>query len=102
MIKYFKDENFDGETDCDLILVDFYADWCGPCKMLGKVLEEIDSIDVLKINVDEHADLAKKFGVMSIPTGIFFSKKNMVKKFIGFVSKSELEEMIENIKKEIQ
>ena len=72
MIKYLKDENFEEEIQTEKVLVDFYADWCGPCKMMGEVLETMDGIDILKINTDEHEDLAMRFGVMSIPTLILF------------------------------
>ena len=80
MIKYLKDENFEEEIQKEKVLVDFYADWCGPCKMMGEVLETMDGIDVLKINTDEHEDLAMKFGVMSIPTLILFKNGKEVKK----------------------
>ena len=96
MIKYLKDESFDEEIQKEKVLVDFYADWCGPCKMMGEVLETMDGIDVLKINTDEHEDLAMKFGVMSIPTLILFKDGKEVKKQIGMLSKSELETWLED------
>ena len=72
MIKYLEKDNFEEEVKGKKILIDFYADWCGPCKMLGEVLESIEEVDILKINVDQFPNLATKFGVMSIPTLILF------------------------------
>lgn len=91
MIKYLeKIEDFD-EIIKEEIIVDFYADWCGPCKMIGSVLEETD-FNILKVNVDDFQELAIRYGVMSIPTLIKFKDGNEVKKIIGFRSKEELEE----------
>ncbi|MCI8498679.1 MAG: thioredoxin [Bacilli bacterium] len=78
-------------------LVDFYADWCGPCKMMGVVLEEIakdQDIEILKINTDRHPELAAKFGVMSIPTIILMENSKEVKKNIGFMTKENLIEFL--------
>ena len=81
------------------VLVDFYADWCGPCKMLSPIISEIaeeyqGKIKVGKVNVDEQTQLAIKFQVASIPTLILFKNGNPVKSSVGFQSKSELEEML--------
>ena len=92
MIKHLeKEEEFD-EIIKGKVLVDFYADWCGPCKMLAPILEEINFIYVLKVNVDDFPDIATKYGVMSIPTLIKFENNEEVKKVIGFKTKDELEE----------
>ena len=96
MIKYLKNEQLEELLTNDLTLVDFYADWCGPCKMLGSVLETID-LNVIKINTDEHQELAQKFGVMSIPTVLMYKDKELKTKFIGFKSKEEINELINNI-----
>ncbi len=96
MIKYLKNEQLEELLTNDLTLVDFYADWCGPCKMLGSVLETID-LNVIKINTDEHQELAQKFGVMSIPTVLIYKDKELKTKFIGFKSKEEINELINNI-----
>lgn len=80
------------------VIVDFFANWCGPCKMLMPVLEEIDQefdqVDIVKVNIDQDEDLAKKFGVLSIPTLIFFSKGEEVEKTIGYRQKSQIQEII--------
>lgn len=98
MIKHLADENFDDLIKKDIVLVDFYADWCGPCKMLAPVLEQIDFVDVIKINVDEHPELATKYGVMSIPTLIFFKDGEELKKEIGFRSLNDIKNIYESLK----
>ena len=94
MIKYLeKEEDFNNLIQ-NKVLVDFYADWCGPCKRLDAILEEINDIDILKVNVDLFQNISNKYGVMSIPTLIIFDKGNEVKKSIGFKTKEELIEFI--------
>jgi len=75
------------------VLVDFWAVWCGPCKMLAPILSEIaqeGKVKVGKINVDEEGELAIKFNVMSIPTVMLFENGQVVKKTVGYMSKEEL------------
>ena len=94
MIKYLeKEEDFNNLIQ-GKVLVDFYADWCGPCKRIGSILEEINDIDILKVNVDLFQNISNKYGVMSIPTLIIFDKGNEIKKSIGFKTKNELLEFI--------
>ena len=93
--------NFEKEVlESDLpVLVDFWADWCGPCKMLAPTIEEIakeyeGKVKVGKVNIDEFAQLAIKYGVASIPTVILFKDGQVVDKSVGFVPKSSIEEML--------
>ncbi len=80
------------------VLVDFFAEWCGPCKMLTPVVHELaeENNDVVfaKVNVDNEPDIAGQFGIMSIPTLILFKNGEKVAVSVGFKSKSELEEFI--------
>ncbi len=81
------------------VLVDFWATWCGPCKMLAPIVEEIaeeyeGKLKVCKVNVDDEGVLAAKFGIMSIPTVIFFKDGAIAESFIGYRSKTDIEEII--------
>ena len=93
-------DNFDQEVlqAGQTVLVDFYADWCGPCKMMGPVVEEIANeetgVKMCKINIDEEMAVAQKYGVMSIPTFIAFKNGEIAGKQIGAVPKSKLQDMI--------
>lgn len=94
MIKHLeKNDDFYEVIKSGDYLVDFYADWCGPCKMIAPVLETLDNVNVIKINVDEFGDIAQKYGVMSIPTLIYFKNGVEIKKEIGFRNKEEIENM---------
>ncbi len=96
MLIHLEKEDFNEVIKEGKILVDFYADWCGPCKMLAPIIEELakenESIKFVKVNVDQHEDLAREYGIMSIPTVILFENGEQVKKQIGFVPKEALEE----------
>ena len=77
------------------VLVDFYADWCGPCSVMSPIVEDIaseleDKINVGKVNIDENQELAIKYDIMSIPTIILFKNGNIEKSFIGVRSKEEI------------
>lgn len=93
-------ENFQEEINSSLVLVDFYATWCGPCKMMHPIIEEITrenpSLKIIKVDVDKHNDLARQYGVMSIPTIILFQNGNIIEKNIGFISKEQLEKWFHN------
>lgn len=74
------------------VVVDFYATWCGPCRMFEPVFEEAskeNDFSFVKLDVDKYSDIARKYGVMSIPTIILFENGNEVKRFTGFMSKEE-------------
>ena len=77
------------------VLVDFYADWCGPCKMMSPIIDEIseemkENLKVGKINVDENQELAIKYNVMSIPTIMIFENGNLIKTFVGVTNKDDI------------
>ncbi len=85
-----------------VVLVDFYADWCGPCKMMAPVVEEIseelkDKVKVCKVNVDENQNLAAQYGIMSIPTLIFVKNGKLEKTLVGLRDKQELVSIIEEL-----
>lgn len=97
MIKYLEQENLSDLVSSGVHIVDFYADWCGPCKMLGSVLEGLENVSIIKVNTDTHPELARDFGVMSIPTIVFFKDGKEVRKEIGFKPKEELERILNEL-----
>ncbi len=98
MIKHLENESdFESLIKEGVVLVDFYAEWCGPCKMMGKVLEELSEVNIVKVNTDEFQNLAMKFGVMSIPTLVFFKNGVEVKKEIGFKDKATILNLLNEI-----
>lgn len=98
MIKHLeKEEDFYEIIKEGPIIVDFYADWCGPCKMLLPVLDEIDFATILKVNVDEFPDIAKRFGIMSIPTLLFFKNGLEQNREIGYRGLDEIKEAYKTI-----
>lgn len=88
---YLEDENLDRQVKDGKVLVDFFATWCGPCKMLGVELEDLASdrsdFKIVKVDVDLNPNLARKYGIMSVPTLMYFNNGNLVKKESGFVPK---------------
>jgi thioredoxin 1 len=92
----FTDQNFQAEVLAEkgLVLVDFWAPWCAPCRMMGEVLEKLkiknQKLKMGKVNVDEEVGLAQKYGVMSIPTLIFFKKGKEVKRLVGVRTGEEI------------
>ena len=83
------------------VLVDLYADWCGPCRMLAPILEEVETeredVKVCKINVDDEPELAARFGIASIPTLLFFKNSAISKKSVGYRDKGELEKILREL-----
>jgi thioredoxin 1 len=99
-ITHATDQTFSNETESGLVLVDFWAPWCGPCKMIAPVLEDLDSeignkVKIVKLDVDENQETAAKYGVMSIPTLIVLKDGKEVDKVIGFQPKEALAERLE-------
>ncbi|MAG38569.1 thioredoxin [Candidatus Woesearchaeota archaeon] len=96
-----KQENFKDETKEGKVIVDFWAEWCGPCKMLGPVFEalsdEMKYVKFTKVNVDENNDLASKFGIRSIPTIVFFKDGEEVNRLLGALPKDALKAKIKEI-----
>lgn len=97
-------ENFDEKVlKADKpILVDFWAVWCGPCKMMAPSVEAMegiygDKLKIGKLNVDDNPDIAEKYNVMSIPTLIFFEGGNAVQTSVGLISRSALQEKIDSV-----
>ncbi len=100
-VRHVTKKDFDNEiADSKLpVLVDFWAPWCGPCRTLSPVLDELagemsGKVKILKVNVDEEPELASKFGVMSIPTVIAFKQGKATNKVVGFRSKEDFKNMI--------
>ena len=92
---YLENElDFDKLIKNDKVLVDFYADWCGPCRMISPIVEEIakenNDLQVVKVNVDNFEAIERKYGIMSIPTLIVFKNGEEVNKNIGYISKDEI------------
>ena len=98
MLKHYSENNFD-EVIKSKVLVDFYANWCGPCKMLSPILEQLVSevdIDIIKVDVDKYQDLAREYKIMSIPCLILFDNEKEIKRTLGFMPKEKLKEFINN------
>lgn len=97
-MNYIKSEKeFDEVIKKDKVVIDFYAEWCGPCKMLSPILDKVSkelNLDIYKVNVDEAEDVARQYGIMSIPTVMIFEKGKMTKKNVGFMDDAELREFV--------
>jgi len=93
-------ENFEAETSKGVVLVDFWAEWCGPCRMLGPIFEElsgeIEQVKFAKVDISENQDLAQKFSVMSIPTLILLKDGKEEDRMMGVVPKEALKDWIES------
>jgi len=94
------DQSFTSEISEGLVLVDFWAPWCGPCKMIAPVLEELDSemsdsVKIVKVDVDENQETASNFGIMSIPTLVLFKNGEPVDKVVGFQPKEALAQLVQ-------
>ena len=99
-MKTSSSENFEKEVlqANQTVLVDFFANWCGPCKMLSpivdEVADEVNNVKVCKVNIDEARDLASKYEIMSIPTLLVFKNGSVVNTSLGLVSKQKILDLI--------
>ena len=93
-----KEEEFKDKVSTGKVLVDCYAEWCGPCKMLSPIIDEIanekEDYSFYKLNVDDCDTVTREYGVMSIPTLLIFENGELKEKLVGFKSKEELEEIL--------
>lgn len=101
---YFTQDDFEAKVlqSDKPVMVDFYAEWCGPCKMAAPIIDELaeeykDKVVIGKVNVDENNQLAGQFGVMSIPTVILFKNGEMVDRLTGFGGKAGYETMLKKV-----
>lgn len=97
MMKYINSVEFENYINNKRVLVDFYATWCGPCQMLGLVLEKLDKdelISILKVDTDKESILASKYNISSIPTLIIFENGIEVKRRTGYMSYDELKKWV--------
>ena len=88
-------ENFDSKIKDKNAIIDFYADWCPPCRILAKNLEDFDvskpdDVEIFKVDIDKQMDIAKKYGVTRLPTLLYFKNGKMVKEEVGVLSSEEL------------
>ena len=101
-MKILNSSEFDNAIASGVVLVDFYADWCGPCKMVAPVLEELSmeyegQINFVKVNVDQEGDLAGEYGVMSIPNLVLMKDGQVVKQVVGYQPKPAIKALIDTV-----
>lgn len=101
-VMHANEDNFKDMTSGELVLVDFFATWCGPCKMLGPVLEQLDSdragVKIVKVDIDENRNLAREYGVMSVPTLFLMKNGTVVSQKMGYMPKELLTSWIDEEK----
>ena len=98
MVKDITDQTFKELSSNGKVVVDCFAEWCGPCKMLSPIIdelaEELTDVNFYKLNVDESVEVVRKYNIMSIPTILFFNDGELVNQSVGFKSKEELKDLL--------
>ncbi|KRE49171.1 thioredoxin [Paenibacillus sp. Soil724D2] len=99
-VKQISDATFNNEIEAGIVLVDFWAPWCGPCKIIAPILDELsaeigNAAKIVKINVDDNPESASKYNVMSIPTLLVFKNGQLVDQMVGVQPKEKLKAVIE-------
>ena len=104
MVKAITDATFEAETKEGLVLVDFWATWCGPCRMQAPILEQLsqelseDELKILKMDVDENPETARAFGIMSIPTLLFKKDGQVVKQVAGVHTAAQIKAIVAELR----
>lgn len=102
-LSHLTTDNFDKALSAvsGIAVVDFFATWCGPCKMLAPVIEEaateLPDVSFFKVDIDEEPDLTSRYRIMSVPTLVFFKNGEVAKKIVGAISFEELEDILESL-----
>lgn len=100
MAQVITDQNFSQETDNGLVLIDFWAAWCGPCRMQAPILDQLseeydeDELKIVKMDIDENPETPQSFGIMSIPTMLLKKDGEVVEKVVGVHSKDQLKQLV--------
>ena len=98
MVEEINESMFDEKIKTGKVMVDCYAPWCGPCKMLSPIVDEIskevEDYSFYKLNVDDNEELSRKYGIMSIPTLLIFEDGELKEKLVGFKSKNEVKQIL--------
>lgn len=101
-MKIIEEKDFEEEVKSGKVIVDFFATWCMPCKMMGQIFERMEETlnpdeKIIKVDVDECENLSRKFGVLSIPTLVFFKDGQMISKHVGLMQEEEVREELDKM-----
>lgn len=97
-MRYLENEDLTKEIKEGLHIVDFYAEWCGPCQMMSMILDKITDIDIIKVNVDKFQKLVSEYNIMSIPKLLFIKDGKVINEYKGFQSEEKIKEEIKKLK----